>query len=54
VYDYKITQGVNNNTYTITANPIVNGVRTSTNYPDTVVTVVNGSIVGIPNPLYTF
>jgi hypothetical protein len=54
VYDYKITQGVNSNTYTITANPIVNGVRTSTNYPDTVVTVVNGSIVGIPNPLYTF
>jgi len=54
VYDYQITQGGANNTYTIKANPIVNGVRTSTNYPDTVVTVVNGSIVGIPNPLYTF
>ena len=53
VYDYQITQGNVNNTYTITANPIVNGVITSTNYPDTVATIVNG-IVTYANPLYTF
>jgi len=53
VYDYKITQGVNSNTYTITANPIVNGVRTSTTYPDTAATVVNG-VLTYANPLYTF
>jgi hypothetical protein len=56
VYDYeiKLTNYPDLTSYTIKANPIVNGVRTATNYPDTVVTVVNGSIVGIPNPLYTF
>jgi len=56
LYDYSITLTDSNNikSYTIKANPIVNGTRTVTNYPDTVVTVVNGSIVGIPNPLYTF
>ena len=53
-YDLRLTSPPNLTSYTIKANPIVNGVRTATNYPDTVVTVVNGSIVGIPNPLYTF
>lgn len=53
VYDYLVTQGGTNNTYTITVNPIVNGVRTTTNYPDTVATVDNG-VVTYSNPLYTF
>lgn len=53
VYDYLVTQGGTSNTYTIKANPIVNGARTSTNYPDTAVTVVNGTIT-YTNPLYTF
>lgn len=53
LYDYLITQGGTNNTYTITANPIVNGAKTSTNYPDTVATVVNGTLT-YTNPLYTF
>jgi len=53
VYDYQITQGGTNNTYTIKANPIVNGATTSTTYPDTVATVVNG-VVTYANPLYTF
>ena len=53
-YDIRLTNFPNLTSYIIKANPIVNGVRTATNYPDTVVTVVNGSIVGIPNPLYTF
>jgi hypothetical protein len=53
VYDYLVTQGGTANTYTITANPIVNGVRTTTNYPDTAATIVNG-VVTYANPLYTF
>jgi hypothetical protein len=53
IYDYQIIQGNTLNTYTIKANPIVNGVRTSTTYPDTAVTVVNG-VVTSSNPLYTF
>jgi hypothetical protein len=53
VYDYQVTQGVVNNTYTISANPIVNGVRTATNYPDTVATVENG-LLTYANPSYTF
>lgn len=53
-YDIRLTNYPDLTSYTIKANPIVNGVRTATNYPDTVVTVVNGSIIGIPNPLYTF
>jgi hypothetical protein len=56
VYDYAIVMTNPNNltSYTIKANPIVNGARTTTNYSDTVLTVVNGSIIGAPNPLYTF
>jgi hypothetical protein len=53
-YDIRLTSPPNLTSYTIKANPIVNGVRTATNYPDTVLTVVNGSIIGTPNPLYTF
>lgn len=53
VYDYLVTQGGTANTYTITANPIVNGVKTTTNYPDTVATVVNGALT-YANPSYTF
>ena len=55
VFDYKlnITSPPNLTSYTINANPIVNGVRTSTTYPDTAVTVVNGTIT-YANPLYTF
>jgi len=53
-YDIRLTNFPNLTSYTIKANPIVNGVRQFTNYPDTVLTVVNGSIIGTPNPLYTF
>lgn len=52
-YDIRLTSPPNLTSYTIKANPIVNGVRTSTTYPDTVVTVVNGTIT-YSNPLYTF
>jgi len=55
VMDYRleITSPPNLTSYTIKANPIVNGVRTSTTYPDTAVIVVNGTIT-YSNPLYTF
>jgi hypothetical protein len=55
VFDYRldITSPPNLTSYTINANPIVNGVRTSTTYPDTAVTVVNGTVT-YSNPLYTF
>jgi hypothetical protein len=53
LYDYQIIQGNTLNTYTIKANPIVNGIRTSTTYPDTAVTVSNG-VVTYSDPLYTF
>lgn len=55
VYDYKleITSPPDLTSYTIKANPIVNGVRTATNYPDIAVTVSSGSIT-YTNPLYTF
>lgn len=52
-YDIRLTNFPDLTSYTIKANPIVNGVRTSTNYPDTAVTVVNGTIT-YTNPLYTF
>ena len=52
-YDIRLTNFPNLTSYTIKANPIVNGVRTSTTYPDTAATVVNG-IVTYSNPLYTF
>lgn len=55
VFDYRldITSPPDLTSYTIKANPIVNGVRTSTTYPDTAVTVLSGSIT-YSNPLYTF
>lgn len=55
VYDYKleITSPPDLTSYTIKVNPIVNGVRTATNYPDIAVTVSSGSIT-YTNPLYTF
>ena len=55
VFDYRldITSPPNLTSYTINANPIVNGVRTSTTYPDTAVIVVNGTVT-YSNPLYTF
>jgi hypothetical protein len=52
-YDIRLTNFPNLTSYTIKANPIVNGARTSTNYPDTAVTVVNGTVT-YSNPLYTF
>ena len=52
-YDIRLTSPPNLTSYTIKANPIVNGARTSTNYPDTVATVVNGTLT-YTNPLYTF
>jgi len=56
VYEYKIqlTNYPDLTSYTIKANPISNGVKQSSIFPDTVLTVVNGSIVGTPNPNYTF
>ena len=52
-YDIRLTNFPNLTSYTIKANPIVNGVRTSTTYPDTAATVVNGTVT-YSNPLYTF
>lgn len=54
VFQYKLVVDENNLTnFEIKANPISNGVLQSTNFPDTAVTVVNGSVT-YQNPLYTF
>lgn len=55
VFDYSIdiTNPPNLTSYTIKANPIVNGAKPLTTYPDTAVIVVNGTIT-YSNPLYTF
>jgi hypothetical protein len=55
VYDYRveITSPPDLTSYTIKANPIVNGVKMTTTYPDTAVTVVN-NIITSTNPSYTF
>jgi hypothetical protein len=53
-YKVTITNPPNLTSFTITANPIVNGVITTTNFPDTVATVINGVLQLPTNPLYTF
>jgi hypothetical protein len=55
IYDYVVvmTNPPNLTSFQIKANPIVNGVKTTTNYPDIAVTVVNG-VTTYTNPLYTF
>jgi hypothetical protein len=55
VYDYKldITNPPDLTSFTISANPISNGIRTTTNYPDNAVTVVNGVVTSF-NPSYAF
>ena len=53
LYRVELTDPNNVKSFRILASPIVNGVA-SFILSDVVVTVVNGSIIGTPNPLYTF
>jgi hypothetical protein len=55
IYDYitVLTNPPNFTAFTIKANPIVNGRRTSTNYPVTVLTYSNGGVI-TSNPQYTY
>ena len=51
-YRVTITNPPDLTSFTITANPIVNGVITTTNYPDTAATYTDG-VLTYANPLYT-
>jgi hypothetical protein len=55
IYDYitVMTNPPNLTSFTIKANPIINGVRQFTNYPVTVLTYSNG-LVTSSNPTYTY
>jgi hypothetical protein len=55
IFDYVavVTNPPDLTAFTIKANPISNGVRLFTNYPDTVLTYSGGTVTS-SNPLYTF